>query len=65
MPPADYGGRHLVYLGNYLPPDAPLFRQSEEEVLSSYLPALQRLNPSFEPGWVRGARLPSGRCSRS
>jgi len=53
MPAADYGGRHLVYLGNYLPPDAPLLRQSEEEVLAAYLPALKRLNPGFDPAWVR------------
>ncbi len=53
LPVADYGGRHLVYLGNYLPPDAALFRQTEEEVLAAYLPALQRLNPSFDPSWVQ------------
>ena len=26
MAPADYGGRHLVYLGNYRPMDDPLLR---------------------------------------
>jgi len=53
LPPSDYGGRHLVYLGNYLPPDAPLFRQSKPEVLAAFLPALRRLNRDFEPSWVR------------
>jgi protoporphyrinogen oxidase len=52
MPPSDYGGRHLVYLGNYLPPDAPLFQQSDTEVLDTFLPALRRFNPSFDPAWV-------------
>jgi protoporphyrinogen oxidase len=52
MPPEDYGGRHLVYLGNYLPMDHPLFRMSEEEVLAQFLPALQRINPSFTPSWL-------------
>ena len=33
LPPADYGGLHLVYLGNYLPMDHPLFGQSDEEVV--------------------------------
>jgi protoporphyrinogen oxidase len=52
MPPEDYGGRHLVYLGNYLPMDHPLFRMSEEEVLTQFVPALQRINPSFTPSWL-------------
>jgi protoporphyrinogen oxidase len=53
MPAADYGGDHLVYLGNYLPNDAPVFRQSEEEILSAYVPALKRLSPAFDPSWIK------------
>ncbi|HET9320504.1 MAG TPA: FAD-dependent oxidoreductase [Bryobacteraceae bacterium] len=52
MPAADYGGQHLIYLGNYLPPDAPVFSQSDSEVLDAYLPALARFNPSFHRSWV-------------
>jgi protoporphyrinogen oxidase len=52
LPPEDYGGRHLVYLGNYLPMDHPLFRQTDAEVLAAYLPALARVNPAFQPSWV-------------
>ncbi len=52
MPPEDYGGRHLLYLGNYLPMTDPLFKQSKEEVLASYLPHLKRINPAFSPEWV-------------
>jgi protoporphyrinogen oxidase len=53
LPPADYGGRHLVYLGNYLAPDAPLLAKSDEELLDCFLPALSRFNPAFERGWLR------------
>ncbi len=52
MPAAQYGGRHLLYLGNYLPMTHPLFKQSKEEVLASYLPHLKRINPLFSPDWV-------------
>jgi protoporphyrinogen oxidase len=52
MPTADYGGRHLLYLGNYLPMTHSLFTQSKEEVLESYLPHLKRINPRFRPEWV-------------
>src|SRR5438105_5311333 len=37
VPAREYGGAHLVYLGNYLPPDAPVFRQSDEEVMAGFL----------------------------
>ncbi len=52
MPREDYGGRHLLYLGNYLPMTHPLFKQSKEEVLASYLPHLKRINPTFSADWV-------------
>ena len=52
MPKEDYGGRHLLYLGNYLPMTDPLFKQSKEEVLASYLPHLKRINPAFSPDWI-------------
>ena len=55
LPVTDYGGRHLVYLGNYLPMDHPLYRQSDAEVLAAFLPHLRRLNSAFTPEWVREA----------
>src|SRR6185437_14959322 len=30
LPAADYGGKHLLYLGNYLPHDHPLFRRADD-----------------------------------
>ncbi len=60
LPPSDYGGRHLVYLGNYLPPDDPLFALSDAEVLERFLPHLERVNPRFERSWVLGAHVFKG-----
>ena len=49
LPPADYGGLHLVYLGNYLPMDHPLFGQSDDEVVDTlsggHAPHPTRLRP--------------------
>jgi protoporphyrinogen oxidase len=53
MSPDDYGGRHLVYLGNYLPMSDPLFALPDDELLERFLPALSRINPEFNPGWVK------------
>jgi protoporphyrinogen oxidase len=52
LPPRDYGGRHLVYLGNYRPMDDPLMSADKDTVLAQFLPALARINPSFRPEWV-------------
>ncbi len=52
LPPEDYGGRHLVYLGNYLPMDHPLFQLADADVLAQFLPAIRRIRADFEPGWV-------------
>ena len=54
LPAADYGGLHLVYLGNYLPMDHPLFAQSDEEILATYLQAIRgRIRPDLEAGWIQ------------
>ncbi len=55
--PEYYGGDHLVYCGDYLPPDHRYFKMTQEELLATFLPALTRFNPAFEPGWVRQSWL--------
>jgi len=55
MPASDYGGRHLVYLGNYRPMDDPLMSASRDSVLDEFLPHLGRLNPAFDRSWVTDA----------
>lgn len=52
-PAADYGGRRLVYLGNYLPMNHPLFNTADEQVLDDFLPHLKRINPDFDRSWLR------------
>jgi protoporphyrinogen oxidase len=52
IPPERYGGRLLLYVSNYLFPDHPLFGASKQEVLDTYIPALQRINPRFDSSWI-------------
>ncbi len=52
IPKERYGGRHLLYISNYLFPDHPLFHAPKKEVVATYLPALARVNPAFEPSWI-------------
>lgn len=53
--PADYGGRHLLYLGNYRPMDDPLLAQPLKATLNEFLPSLARLNSSFDRSWLTDA----------
>ena len=55
MPAGDYGGRHLLYLGNYLPMDHRYFKQPDAEVIAEFLPHLNKINPAFDPVWVTRA----------
>jgi len=48
-----YGGEHLVYCGDYLPPDHPYFNYDKERLLKTYLPGLVKINPDFRLDWVR------------
>lgn len=51
--PEHYGGDHIVYCGDYLPPDHPIFGMDKEALLEHYRPGLERLRPDFRPQWVR------------
>jgi len=53
MSPEDYGGRRLVYLGNYRPMDDPIYQKDADTLLADYLPHLERLNPAFRRDWVQ------------
>jgi protoporphyrinogen oxidase len=55
--PEHFGGDHIVYMGDYLEPEHEFFRQSQEQLLEHFLPALTRFNPKFEREWVKKAWL--------
>jgi protoporphyrinogen oxidase len=53
MPPEEYGGNHIVYLSNYVPPGHPVLAMDADEVFASYLDGLRTINRAFDPSWVR------------
>ena len=55
QPASEYGGSHLVYLGNYLPNDHEFMSMSTEQLLERFLPHLSRVNPSFNRSWIKAA----------
>ncbi len=50
--PAEYGGRHLVYLSRYCDPDDMYYRMSDHDLVQAYLPHLQRIFPHFRSDWL-------------
>jgi protoporphyrinogen oxidase len=47
-----YGGTHLLYISNYLFPDHSLFSAGKDEIMKTYLPDLQKINPAFDLSWI-------------
>ena len=59
-----YGGDHLVYVGHYLKPDHRYFDLPPDEIVAEWLPALTRINPDFDPSWVRESWVHSTRYAQ-
>ncbi|MGD8455239.1 MAG: NAD(P)/FAD-dependent oxidoreductase [Anaerolineales bacterium] len=50
--PKHFGGEHILYCGDYLEADHEYFSLSQDEILDRFIPAIQRINPKFERGWI-------------
>lgn len=51
--PKIYGGKNLVYVGNYLSWQDPLLKLSPEKLLELVAGELKKINPGFKKTWVR------------
>jgi protoporphyrinogen oxidase len=60
LPPETYGGRHVVYISNYVQPDDPKWRMRDEDLWAQYLPALRKINPAFEESWILRKEISRG-----
>ncbi len=48
LDPKHYGGRHIVYIGNYVSTDDKRYNTDPKELLKSYLPYIQKVSPKFK-----------------
>ncbi len=53
MDRAHYGGDHLIYCGDYVPPDHEYFQIDEAALADRFFAALPTFNPAFTRDWVR------------
>jgi protoporphyrinogen oxidase len=51
--PERYGGRRFLYVANYLEHGHTLLQLDADQVLERYTAGLRKVNPAFDPGWVK------------
>jgi protoporphyrinogen oxidase len=56
-PPSSYGGRHIVYLSKYLPPEDALYRMSDHDASEFAIAALRKMFPEFDAAWVTNSTV--------
>jgi len=64
VPRKNFGSSHLVYVGNYLPPDHRLFSLSSNEVLDEFFPWLKKIRPDFSRRDILNAWVFRGRFAQ-
>jgi protoporphyrinogen oxidase len=57
LPSSQYGGKHLVYLANYLHRDDRRFKLTDTEIIKTYTSILKKLNPSFRQNWIINSHI--------
>jgi protoporphyrinogen oxidase len=57
IPKERYGGRHVVYLSDYVLPDDPKWRMRDEELWALYEPGLARFSQEFRKAKVLSRRI--------
>ena len=50
--PENFGGEHIVYIGDYLEPEHEYFHLTKEELLEKFIPSIKKFNPDFDPSWI-------------
>ncbi len=57
LSPENFGGDHIIYCGDYRDADHRYFEMDKEQILAEFLPPLKRINPDFDPSWVKKSWL--------
>jgi protoporphyrinogen oxidase len=60
LPPETYGGRHVVYISNYVLPDDPRWKMRDDDLWARYLPGLRKINPAFDKSWILRKEISRG-----
>lgn len=50
-----YHSDTIIYCGDYVDTSHEYFKMSDQQIADRWLPALKRINPAFDPSWVRAS----------
>ncbi len=53
LKPEDFGGDHIVYAGDYVPPTHDYFKLKETQLADLFSRTFDTFNPNFKPDWIR------------
>jgi len=53
LSPDYFSGDHIVYCGDYLEQGHEYFTLSDQALMKRFIPGIQRINPHFQPNWVK------------
>ncbi len=53
LPSEHFGGDHLVYMGDYVPPEHDYFTMSEQALIERFTAVLPQFNAGYSPDWIR------------
>jgi protoporphyrinogen oxidase len=57
LSPEYFGGDHIIYCGDYRDANHHYFDMTKEQILGEFLPSLKKINPDFDPSWVKKSWL--------
>jgi protoporphyrinogen oxidase len=53
LPPEHFNGDHLIYMGDYVPPNHEYMSMSDDEIIELFSASLPTFNDQYRPDWVR------------
>ncbi|MEO1665709.1 MAG: NAD(P)/FAD-dependent oxidoreductase [Chloroflexota bacterium] len=53
LPPENFNGDRLVYMGDYVPPEHEYFQMSEDALAQRFTAELPKFNPRYQDTWLR------------
>ncbi|MQG18514.1 MAG: NAD(P)/FAD-dependent oxidoreductase [SAR202 cluster bacterium] len=52
-----YGGKHILYITNYLTKENRLYKLEHKDLLSEYIPHLLKINPEFDGSFIEDSYI--------
>jgi protoporphyrinogen oxidase len=55
IPNSEYQGSHIIYITNYVDTETDIYQMTERDLIETYKPYLNKINPSFNDSWIKNS----------